>query len=207
MILLSIVVVLGLVSIQTVAQTLPDQTRLGYGYHDIDVTLDIDEISVYKIHLKMGDKFIVNLEVNMGGPVDFILMDNYTLYLMAEDGDLLNDEGELVFLQKGTSTDSYEISYDHSAKFDDTLYLILDNSDFTETGASPIGEVRITGSIDVRESVWTIQNIIITIVIVIVIIAIFVGIRLPPGKKNVDSRNVHQKNNVKKKNTKRDARR
>ncbi len=183
---LAIVPVASLVT----AQVLPDPTYLGYGDHDIDITLGMGEVSIFVIPLEMGDKINVNLEVGSGGAVDFFLMDNYTMYIMSEEGGLFDEDSELVFLEDGTKRDTYQISYQHTANFDDTLFLLIDNSGLTETGATPTGDVKVSGSIDVKESIWTLQNIVITLVIVAVIIIIFVGIKLPAKKKKEDERRV-----------------
>ena len=167
-------------------QVIPDPTWLGPGNHDIDLDLGMGEIEAFIISIEKGDRVVVDLMVTEGSPADFYSLNNYSLYLMVKDDpDLSSGTNDLYFMEEGeyTRTSSLWISYEYTALYDDTIIILVDNSNMVENGASPTGDIVVSGTIDVKESVWTMENIIITLVIIVVIIIIFIGFRIPAKRK------------------------
>ena len=198
------IIILGIISILAIlgtslgavivsGQIIPDPTWLGYGNHDVDIDLGIGEIEAYIISIERGDRVVVDLTVVEGGAVDFYSMNNYSLYMMVKDDlDVSGGTFDLYFMEEGeySRTSSLWISYEYTAIYDDTLIILVDNSNMVENGAVPTGDVVVSGSIDVKQSVWTMENIVITLVIVVAIIIIFVGLRLPAKKKRDEEQRV-----------------
>ncbi|MCK5024080.1 MAG: hypothetical protein KAR56_00520 [Thermoplasmata archaeon] len=60
------------------------------------------------------------------------------------------------------------------------LVIILDNTG--PVGETPDGPVTVEGTITVQKNVWTLQNIVITLVLVILIIAFMLSFRYPRKK-------------------------
>ena len=187
LIIISILAILGTCLGAGIAsgQIVPDPTRLGYGSHEIEIDLGMNGIEAYIIPLNRGDRVTVDLTVIEGGEVDFYSMNNYSLYMMVKDDpDLSGGTFDLYFMEEGeySRTSSLIISYEYTAIYDDTLIILVDNSNMVENGAAPTGDIVVSGSIDVKENVWTMENIVITFVILVVTIIIFVGLRLPAKK-------------------------
>ena len=162
-----------------IGQTLPDYTTLGYGGHDIDVTLAPNENAIYTTHVKFGDSLKVELEVVEGGAVAFFLLNTYTAYQTYA----LN-QSEVVYLDYPYSQFSSSlIGYEYTSSIDDTLYIVIDNTAYTESGAMPTGTVAVLGNITVTKSPWTLQAVILTIIIIIAIIVVFAKFTIKPKKK------------------------
>ncbi len=188
MLILSIMAVLGTILGAGIAsgQIVPDPTWLEYGDHDVNIDLGIGEMEAYIIPIERGDRVILDLTVAEGGPVDFYSMNNYSLYLtVKDDPGMSTAPADLYFMEEGeySQTNSLWISYEYTAIYDDTLIILVDNSNMVENGAVPTGDVLVSGSIIVKENVWTMENIGILLVMVVVIIIIFAGFRIPGRKR------------------------
>ena len=174
-------------------QIIPEPTRLGYGDHNVKFELGVNEIEAFIIPLNRGDHVVVDLTVVEGGEVDFYSMNNYSLYLtVKDDSDMSAGPGDLYFMEEGkySHTNSFWITYEYTAIHDDTLIILVDNSNMVENGAVPTGYILISGSIDVKENIWTMENIVITLVVVVAIIIIFVGIKIPARKRREEEQRV-----------------
>ncbi len=160
-----------------------DYVELDYGTHEISTTLQIGEDEAYVVHLKVGDRLEVNLEVVSGGPVDFYLT-NLTAYMVykASVGGSIHFS-YLYYAADYSSKNVGSISYAYTALVADTLVVVIDNAAWTEGGAEPIGEVLMEGSIAVQKNVWTWQNIAIVALVIAVIVAFMVGVKLPKRKR------------------------
>jgi hypothetical protein len=156
-----------------------EYAELGYGEHAVTSELGVNEDDAYVVHLRVGDRLSVDLEVTSGGLVDFFLT-NVTAYMLYKAS--LSGEVHFNYLYYAADYSAKSvgsIGYDFTAFVEDTLVVVIDNTGWTEGGASPVGDVVVEGSIAVQKNVWTWQNIAITALVVGVIIAFMVGVKLP----------------------------
>lgn len=158
--------------------------NLGYGTHDIDITIQINQDFGYVIPIKVGDKLMVNLTVASGGPADFFLTNKtaYDVYHASIAGQVNFDS--LFVVEDYSRKEAGGISYTYDSLVDNELVVLIDNTAYTVGGAEPAGPITIHGQITVQRNVWTLQNIIMTIIIVVIIAAVMVGIRYPGKKKS-----------------------
>lgn len=161
-----------------IGQTLPELTELDYGEHSVDIKLEPNEMAVYAAEMRFGDRLEVELQVTGGGNADFFLLDTYTAYQT-----YMSEQTDIYFLEYPYSqSNSQYIKYDYSVLHNDTLVIIVDNTAYTEGGASPTGTVYISGQISVIKSPWTLNNIIILAIVIVVIIVVFTKFRFKPKK-------------------------
>ena len=136
----------------------------------------------YVVHMKPGDVLTVDLWELSDDPVDFYLT-NLTAYLAYKASLTGQQEIDyLYFLGEGTRKDSAEINYQYTAMVESTFVVLIDNSQWTEGGADPTGQVGIRGEIIFEKNVWTWQNIAITALVIGVIIAFMAGVWIPRNK-------------------------
>jgi hypothetical protein len=152
-------------------------TALGYGTHEVTITLQLGEDAAYVIPVRVGDSLKVDLRVTEGGPVDFYLtnLTAYNVYKASVSGYL--NFPSLYYVADYSDENSDFIRYTYDSFVDNELVVVIDNTGFTQNGAAPIGPVSITGTITVEKNVWTPTNIAITIIVIIAIIAFMVGLR------------------------------
>jgi|GEM_PF-2576740 len=157
-------------------------TELDYGTHDISVTLQSGQDAAYLVPMKAGDRLIVDLAVTSGGPADFYLTNitAYNVYAASVSGSL--NFPSLYYLGGQSSENCQGIVYTYDSLIANDYVLLMDNTANTEAGAAPVGPVTITGTITVERNVWTLVNIIITILIIICIILFMLYLRWPEKK-------------------------
>jgi hypothetical protein len=145
----------------------------------VSETIPLNDDVAFVIHMEAGDSLEVSLREVNGKHVDFYLtnLTAYMAYRASLSGAIEFDY--LYFLGEGTRKDTVEASYQYTLFVDNTLVVMIDNSPWTDGGASPSGAASIEGSIVVHKNVWTAQNIIITVLVISVIIAFMVGVWLP----------------------------
>ena len=161
-----------------VGQTMPDSTILRYGEHDIDILLGPNENAIYVVTMDFGDSLTVDLAVFGDGSVDFFLLNSYTAYQTYS-----SNQTEIMYLDYPYSQFwSSLIEYEYTSDMDDTLYIIIDNTAYTESGATPIGTVAVEGKITITKSPWILQAILLTIALLIIIIVVFVKFTFKPKK-------------------------
>ena len=174
----AIIAVIVLFSVLS-ASTIANPVELGYGTHQVSETIPMNDDAAFVIHMEAGDSLEVDLREVNGKHVDFYLtnLTAYVAYRASLSGVIEFDY--LYYLAQGTRKDAVEAGYHYTLFFDNTLVVMIDNSPWTDGGASPSGSVSIEGSIIVHKNVWTAQNIIITVLVISVIIAFMVGVWLP----------------------------
>ena len=155
--------------------------NLGYGTETIEITIQSNQDAAYIIPLKVGDKLIVDLTVTDGGPVDFYLSNKtaYELYQAGAAGSINFDS--LYYIEECSRTSAGSIYYTYDSLVGNELVVLVDNTG--NVGAAPVGPVTVEGTITVEKNVWTLQNIIITIILVIFIIAFMLSFKYPRNKK------------------------
>jgi hypothetical protein len=159
--------------------TMATPISLGYGTHQVSESIAMNDDLAYVIHMRGGDRLEVSLRETTGKRVDFYLtnLTAYMAYKASLSGSVEFDY--LYFLWEGTRKDTVEANYRYMLFVENTLVVMIDNSPWTEGGASPSGSANIEGTITVHKNVWTAQNIIITVLVICVIIAFMVGVWLP----------------------------
>jgi hypothetical protein len=161
---------------------LANPLELGYGSHGVSDTIQMNDDLAYVVHMRAGDRLEASLRETTGKRVDFYLT-NLTAYMAFKASLSGNQEVEyLYFLWEGTSKDTTLVEYEYTSFIENTLVVVVDNSPWTEDGAIPSGSVSVEGSITLHKNVWTLQNIIITVLVIAVIIAFMVGFWLPRRK-------------------------
>jgi len=180
--LLKITTVLMMLAIISITASAATYT-LGYGTEIVEITLQSNQDAAYVVPLGVGDKLSVSLEVVDGGPVDFFLTNKtaYEVYKASISGSINFDS--LYYVEDYSRKETGAISYTYDSLVANELVVLIDNTGYTVGGAEPIGPVDIEGKITVQKNVWTLQNIIITIVAIVIIIVVMVGIRYPKRKK------------------------
>ena len=149
--------------------------NLGYGTETIEITIQSNQDAAYIISLKVGDKLIVDLEVTDGGQIDFYLSNKtaYELYLAGAAGSINFDS--LYYIEEYSRTTVGSIHYTYDSLVENELVVLVDNTG--NVGTAPVGPVTVEGTIIVQKNVWTLQNIIITLVLVIIIIVFMVNFK------------------------------
>jgi hypothetical protein len=155
---------------------------LDYGTHEISITLQPGEDAAYVIPVKMGDSLKVDLRVTDGGQVDFYLtnLTAYNVYKASVAGNIHFYSFYYVVDYSDENSDFTRYSYDSFV--DNEMVVVIDNTDFIEGGAVPIGPASISGTITVEKNIWTLTNIIITVIVVIAIIAFMIGLKFRKKK-------------------------
>lgn len=150
---------------------------LGYGTHEVAITLQSGEDAAYVIPVGAGDNLNVDLRVTDGGQVDFYLtnLTAYNVYKASVAGNI--HFYSFYYLADYSDENSDFIRYTYDSFVDNEMVVVIDNTGFTADGAAPIGPVSITGTITVEKNIWTLTNIAITAIVVIAIIAFMVGLR------------------------------
>lgn len=156
--------------------------NLGYGDHDIEISIPINQHAAYAIQVRPGDKLMVNLEVAEGGPVDFFFTNStaYEMYLECISGS--SNENSLFFIDEYSKKEAGVISYTYNSLVANDIVVLIDNTGFNLDGVDPLGTVEIAGTIALERNVWTPQNIALTIIAIATIITIMVGIKYPRRK-------------------------
>lgn len=172
----TIIILLGIISTTASAITY----HLGYGTETIEITIPTNQDAAYVIPLRVGDKLTVDLEVVEGGSVDFYLSNEtaYELYLAGVAGTIHFDS--LYYVEEYSRTSVGNIHYTYDSLVKNNLVVIVDNAGYV--GGAPEGEVTVEGTIVVQKNVWTLQNIIITVVLIILIIIFMLSFRYPRKK-------------------------
>jgi len=170
-------IMIMIILISIAASTLAGPVDLGYGDHDISETIRMDDDLAFVVYLGVGDKLVVNLRETTGTLTDFYLT-NLTAY-MAYKASVPGHGGidYLYFLREGSKNSTIEISYTYTAYIDQSVVIVVDNTDMV--GAYSSSAVHIEGTIAVNKNVWTWQNIAITALVIGVIVAFMVGVKLP----------------------------
>jgi len=155
--------------------------NLGYGTRTVDIAIQANQDAAYIIPLEVGDKLIVDLEVVDGGPVDFYLTNKtaYEVYLAGASGTI--NFNSLYYVDEYSRTSTGSMGYTYNSLIENELVVLVDNTG--NVGEAASGPVTVHGTIIVQKNVWTLQNIIITVILVILIIAFMVGFRYPWNRK------------------------
>ncbi len=174
--------VLTILVMLTIISTTASATiyNLGYGTETIEITIQSNQDAAYIVPLEVGDKLIVDLTVTDGGSVDFYLSNKtaYELYLAGAAGSIKFDSLYYVEEYSRISVGNIHYTYDSLVKND--LVVIVDNAG--HVGEVPVGPVTVEGTITIQKNVWTLQNILITIVLIILIIVFMLSFRYPRKK-------------------------
>lgn len=128
--------VMVLVSGTALAQTSLDEVK------NIELDLDTyDKISLMEI--EAGDVLNVNIQVTNGGPIDVLLMksSDYVDYLAYRDFD---------YYAGGSSYGIKSKSYSYTFPENDDYYLVMDNTNEPEGGATPTGTVALYAKITIQ---------------------------------------------------------
>jgi hypothetical protein len=165
------------------ASTATAISELDYGTHEISVTLQPGEDAAYLIPMGAGDRLTISLEVAAGGRADFYLTNitAYNAYKASTSGNAYFPS--LYYVAEGSQENVSRIRYSYDSYSANEYIILLDNTGFTEDGATPTGVITITGNIQVERNIWTLQNIVILAVVIIAIILFMALLRLPKRRK------------------------
>ncbi len=172
----TILILLAIISTTASAATY----NLGYGSEVIRIEIPVNRDAAYIIPLGVGDKLIVNLEVIEGGPVDFYLSNKtaYEIYEASRSGYINFDS--LYYIDDYSRTSTGSILYTYNSLIKNELVVIIDNTGYI--GEMPSDSVTVHGSIIVEKNIWTLQNILVTIVLIILIVVFMLIFKYPKKK-------------------------